>query len=310
MFAFIKFIHSLSKICGIISTALIASAVLVTTQMVVVRYVFKMSTVWQTEYVIFSLAAATFIGAPYVLMKKGHVNVDLIPYYLNQKGKNILAIVAAILALLFLVVLFYSSVQLTNHAWVKNIKTPTIWNFPLWKVYIFLPLGIGILVLQYLRLTDGQGRTVDFKNTVIIMTSNLASNMIQSMSGDDYQVIKLAVMGEVKNHFRPEFINRIDEVVVFHALADDHVKSIAAIQLQYLKDRLAQLEMKVDITDAALEEISKEGFDPVYGARPLKRAIQSEIENPLAKEILAGHFMAKDTIKIDSVSGKLKFTKI
>ena len=170
--------------------------------------------------------------------------------------------------------------------------------------------NVLLQVLDDGRLTDGQGRTVDFKNTVIIMTSNLASNMIQSMSGDDYQVIKLAVMGEVKNHFRPEFINRIDEVVVFHALGDDHVKSIAAIQLQYLKDRLAQLEMKVDITDAALEEISKEGFDPVYGARPLKRAIQSEIENPLAKEILAGHFMAKDTIKIDSVSGKLKFTKV
>ena len=150
MFAFIKFIHLLSKICGIISTALIASAVLVTTQMVIVRYVFKMSTVWQTEYVIFSLAAATFIGAPYVLMKKGHVNVDLIPYYLNQKGKNFLAIVSAILALLFLAVLFYSSVELTNHAWVKNIKTPTIWNFPMWKVYIFLPIGMGIMVLQYL----------------------------------------------------------------------------------------------------------------------------------------------------------------
>ncbi len=150
MFAFIRFIHSLSKLCGIISTTLIASAVLVTTQMVIVRYLFKMSTVWQTEYVIFSLAAATFIGAPYVLMKKGHVNVDLIPYYLNQKGKNILAIVAAILALTFLLVLFYSSVQLTNHAWVKNIKTPTIWNFPMWKVYIFLPIGMGIMVLQYL----------------------------------------------------------------------------------------------------------------------------------------------------------------
>ena len=150
MFAFIKFIRSLSKICGFISTLLIASAVLVTTQMVVVRYAFKMSTVWQTEYVIFSLAAATFIGAPYVLMKKGHVNVDLIPYYLNQKGKNILAIVAAILALIFLLVLFYSSVQLTNHAWVKNIKTPTIWSFPMWKVYIFLPIGMGIMVLQYL----------------------------------------------------------------------------------------------------------------------------------------------------------------
>ncbi len=150
MFAFIKFIHSLSKLCGVISTALIASAVLVTTQMVIVRYLFKLSTVWQTEYVIFSLAAATFIGAPYVLMKKGHVNVDLIPYYLNQKGKNILAIVAAILALSFLAILFYSSVELTTHAWVKNIKTPTIWSFPMWKVYIFLPIGMGIMILQYL----------------------------------------------------------------------------------------------------------------------------------------------------------------
>ena len=150
MIAFIRFIHSLSKLCGFISTALIASAVLVTTQMVVVRYALKMSTVWQTEYVIFSLAAATFIGAPYVLMKKGHVNVDLIPYYLNQKGKNILAIVAAVLALSFLAILFYSSVELTNHAWVKDIKTPTIWSFPMWKVYIFLPIGMGIMILQYL----------------------------------------------------------------------------------------------------------------------------------------------------------------
>ncbi len=150
MFAFIRFVHSLSKLCGVISTALIASAVLVTTQMVIVRYALKMCTVWQTEYVIFSLAAATFIGEPYVLMKKGHVNVDLIPYYLNQKGKNILAIVAAILALSFLAILFYSSVELTTHAWVKNIKTPTIWSFPMWKVYIFLPIGMGIMILQYL----------------------------------------------------------------------------------------------------------------------------------------------------------------
>jgi TRAP-type C4-dicarboxylate transport system permease small subunit len=150
MIAFIRFVHSLSKLCGVISTALITSAVLVTTQMVVVRYALKMSTVWQTEYVIFSLAAATFIGAPYVLMKKGHVNVDLIPYYLNQKGKNILAIVAAVLALSFLAILFYSSVELTNHAWVKNLKTPTIWSFPMWKVYIFLPIGMGIMILQYL----------------------------------------------------------------------------------------------------------------------------------------------------------------
>jgi len=120
MFAFIKFIHSLSKICGIISTILIGSAVLVTTQMVVVRYFFKMNTVWQTEYVIFSLAAATFIGAPYVLLKKGHVNVDLIPYYLSEKGKNILAVIAAILSLIFLVFLFYSSLQLFSHSWAKK----------------------------------------------------------------------------------------------------------------------------------------------------------------------------------------------
>jgi len=150
MFAFIKLIHLLSKICGITSTVLIASAVLVTTQMVVVRYIFKMNTVWQTEYVIFSLAAATFIGSPYVLLKKGHVNVDLIPYYLSEKGKNILAIFAAILALIFLFFLFYSSMQLFSHSWVKNVKTPTIWALPLWKVYIFLPVGIGILILQYL----------------------------------------------------------------------------------------------------------------------------------------------------------------
>jgi TRAP-type C4-dicarboxylate transport system permease small subunit len=150
MFAFIKFVHLLSKICGVIATVLIASAVMVTTQMVLVRYFFKMNTVWQTEYVIFSLAAATFTGAPYVLLKKGHVNVDVIPYYLGQRGKNILAITAAILSLIFLVLLFYSSVQLFNHSWVKNIKTPTIWAFSMWKVYIFLPFGIGILILQYL----------------------------------------------------------------------------------------------------------------------------------------------------------------
>jgi TRAP-type C4-dicarboxylate transport system permease small subunit len=150
MIKFINFVQFLSRISGIISTILIASAVLVTTQMVVVRYLLHMSTVWQTEYVIFSLAAATFIGAPYVLMKKGHVNVDLIPYYLNQRGKSILTIVSAILSLIFLFILFYSSVELLIHSWVKNLKTPTIWNFPLWKVYIFLPLGMGLLILQYL----------------------------------------------------------------------------------------------------------------------------------------------------------------
>ena len=159
------------------------------------------------------------------------------------------------------------------------------------------------------RMTDGQGRTVDFKNTVIVMTSNLGSQMIQQMAGDDYQVIKLAVMGEVKTYFRPEFINRIDEVVVFHALDEKNIKSIARIQLQYLEKRLAAMEMKLSVSDAALAEIATAGFDPVYGARPLKRAIQAQLENPLAKQILEGRFAAKDTIKVDCVGGVMKFGK-
>ena len=159
------------------------------------------------------------------------------------------------------------------------------------------------------RMTDGQGRTVDFKNTVIVMTSNLGSQMIQQMSGDDYQVIKLAVMGEVKTYFRPEFINRIDEVVVFHALDEKNIKSIARIQLQYLEKRLAAMEMKLEVSDAALAEIADAGFDPVYGARPLKRAIQAQLENPLAKAILEGRFAAKDTIKVDCTGGIMKFVK-
>ncbi len=157
------------------------------------------------------------------------------------------------------------------------------------------------------RMTDGQGRTVDFKNTVIVMTSNLGSQMIQQMSGDDYQVIKLAVMGEVKTYFRPEFINRIDEVVVFHALDEKNIKSIARIQLQYLEKRLAAMEMKLEVSEAGLDEIATAGFDPVYGARPLKRAIQSQLENPLAKLILEGRYAAKDTIKVDCKGGVMKF---
>jgi len=159
------------------------------------------------------------------------------------------------------------------------------------------------------RMTDGQGRTVDFKNTVIVMTSNLGSQMIQQMAGDDYQVIKLAVMGEVKTYFRPEFINRIDEVVVFHALDEKNIKSIAKIQLQYLEKRLSAMEMKLQVTDAALSEIANAGFDPVYGARPLKRAIQSQLENPLAKLILEGKFAAKDTVKVDCQNGVMRFEK-
>ncbi|MFZ3174108.1 MAG: ATP-dependent chaperone ClpB, partial [Thiobacillus sp.] len=169
--------------------------------------------------------------------------------------------------------------------------------------------NVLLQVLDDGRLTDGQGRTVDFRNTVIVMTSNLGSQMIQQMSGDDYQVIKLAVLGEVKSYFRPEFINRIDEVVVFHALDEKHIASIARIQLQGLEKRLVQMEMQLDITEAALAEIAKAGFDPVYGARPLKRAIQSELENPLAKEILSGRFGPKDTIRIDAQNGVFSFEK-
>src|SRR5918992_1295754 len=164
-------------------------------------------------------------------------------------------------------------------------------------------------VLDEGRLTDGQGRTVDFKNTVLVMTSNLGSQMIQSMAGSDYQVVKLAVMGEVKTHFRPEFVNRIDEIVVFHALGDEHIKSIARIQLRILEQRLAKMDYGFEISDAAVSELAKVGFDPVYGARPLKRAIQSEIENPLAKAILDGRFAPKETIYVDWRGGKMVFEK-
>ncbi len=164
-------------------------------------------------------------------------------------------------------------------------------------------------VLDEGRLTDGQGRTVDFKNTVLVMASNLGSQMIQSMAGRDYGVIKVAVMAEVKTQFRPEFINRIDEIVVFHALAEDNIKAIARIQLNVLKARLAKMDFEFEVSDAALGELAKTGFDPVYGARPLKRAIQSEIENPLAKAILEGRFAPKDGIHVDCRGGKMVFEK-
>jgi ATP-dependent Clp protease ATP-binding subunit ClpB len=169
--------------------------------------------------------------------------------------------------------------------------------------------NVLLQVLDDGRMTDGQGRTVDFKNTVIVMTSNLGSQMIQQMSGDDYQVIKLAVMGEVKSYFRPEFLNRIDEVVVFHALDEKHIKSIAKIQMGYLEKRLAQLEMKLEVAESALAEVAAAGFDPVFGARPLKRAIQSQLENPLAKAILEGRFGAKDTIRVACEGGVMSFVK-
>jgi ATP-dependent Clp protease ATP-binding subunit ClpB len=133
--------------------------------------------------------------------------------------------------------------------------------------------------------------------------------MIQQMAGDDYQVIKLAVMAEVKTYFRPEFINRIDEVVVFHALDEKHIKSIARIQLHQLEARLAKLQMNLQVSDAALAELAQAGFDPVFGARPLKRAVQAQIENPLAREILEGRFAARDNISVDCKNGVMVFSK-
>ena len=169
--------------------------------------------------------------------------------------------------------------------------------------------NVLLQVLDDGRMTDGQGRTVDFKNTVIVMTSNLGSQMIQQMSGNDYQVIKLAVMGEVKAQFRPEFVNRIDEIVVFHALDEKNIASIARKQIGLLEKRLAKMEIRLEVSDAAVKRIAEAGFDPVYGARPLKRAIQSELENPLAKRILEGGFAAKDTVRIDVEKGALRFAK-
>jgi ATP-dependent Clp protease ATP-binding subunit ClpB len=169
--------------------------------------------------------------------------------------------------------------------------------------------NVLLQVLDDGRMTDGQGRTVDFKNTVIVMTSNLGSQMIQAMVGEEYAAVKGAVMAEVKNHFRPEFINRIDEIVVFHSLDEKNIREIARYQLQYLEKRLAAMDMKLEVTDAALRELASAGFDPVFGARPLKRSIQSHIENPLARAILEGQFGPKDTIKVDARKGEIVFEK-
>ncbi len=159
--------------------------------------------------------------------------------------------------------------------------------------------NVLLQVLDDGRLTDGQGRTVDFKNTVIVMTSNIGSHLIQAMVGQDGEDIKEAVWGELKNHFRPEFLNRIDETVVFHALDAKHIESIAHIQLQLLQARLAKMDLQLQVSPAALAELAKVGFDPVYGARPLKRAIQQRIENPLSKLLLEGRFAPKSTIAVE-----------
>ena len=169
--------------------------------------------------------------------------------------------------------------------------------------------NVLLQVLDDGRMTDGQGRTVDFKNTVIVMTSNLGSHKIQEMVGKPQAKIKEAVWEEVKEHFRPEFLNRIDEVVVFHALDQANIAAIAKIQLHRLEQRLAKMDMQLDVSEAALAKIADAGFDPVFGARPLKRAIQQSIENPIAKLILEGKFGPKDVIPVDVKKGEFSFER-
>ena len=173
--------------------------------------------------------------------------------------------------------------------------------------------NILLQVLDDGRLTDGQGRTVDFRNTVVVMTSNIGSAEIQRLSADktlnDPDVIKEAVMGEVRQHFRPEFINRIDEVVVFHGLDAKHIRDISVIQLKSLEKRLAERDLKLEVSEAALDELAKVGFDPLYGARPLKRAIQQKLENPIAKRVLEGRYAPNETIPVDFRDGHFTFEK-
>ena len=171
--------------------------------------------------------------------------------------------------------------------------------------------NILLQVLDDGRLTDSQGRVVDFKNTVIIMTSNLGSHKIQEMAGDSYEEIKAAVMNSVNQHFRPEFVNRIDEIVVFHPLGQEQMAGIADIQLSRLRKRLQERDMDIVLSDEAMSQLVAVGYDPVYGARPLKRAIQQEIENPLSVKLLSGEFVAGDTIKVDvDAQDKLTFDKL
>jgi len=170
--------------------------------------------------------------------------------------------------------------------------------------------NVLLQVLDDGRLTDGQGRTVDFKNTVIVMTSNLGSQQIMQLAGQSSQAISDAVWSEVKKHFRPEFLNRIDEAVVFHALDQKNIEAIARIQLRVLESRLEKMDMRLEVTPRALAQVAKAGFDPVFGARPLKRAIQKDIENPVSKLILEGRFGPKDVIPVDYEDGRFSFERV
>ncbi|MDH3777770.1 MAG: ATP-dependent chaperone ClpB, partial [Gammaproteobacteria bacterium] len=168
--------------------------------------------------------------------------------------------------------------------------------------------NILLQVLDDGRLTDGHGRTVDFRNTVIVMTSNLGSQLIQEMAGEEnYDAMKNAIMDVVGSHFRPEFVNRIDDLVVFHPLGREHIRKIVDIQLAYLQDRLADRDIRIHLSDAARDKLADAGFDPVYGARPLKRAIQQQVENPLAQEILQGRFSPGDVIEVGVADDRLEF---
>ena len=172
--------------------------------------------------------------------------------------------------------------------------------------------NVLLQVLDDGRLTDGQGRTVDFRNTVIVMTSNLGSHVIQEMAGESdtelgYQRMKDAVLEIVGGHFRPEFINRIDDIVVFHPLTRENIRRIVDIQVTHLQARLRDRELELTLNDSARDLLAQAGFDPVYGARPLKRAIQNQLENPLANRLLRGEFVPGTTIGVVAVAGKLQF---
>jgi ATP-dependent Clp protease ATP-binding subunit ClpB len=168
--------------------------------------------------------------------------------------------------------------------------------------------NILLQVLDDGRLTDGHGRTVDFRNTLVVMTSNLGSSRIQELATEGYEAMKAAVMDVVGQHFRPEFINRVDEMVVFHPLDREQIKLIAGIQLNHLRKRMQASDLGMEVSEEALDLLAEAGFDPVYGARPLKRAIQNEIENPLAQKILSGDLTPGKTIRIDVKEGRFIFT--
>jgi ATP-dependent Clp protease ATP-binding subunit ClpB len=174
--------------------------------------------------------------------------------------------------------------------------------------------NVFLQILDDGRLTDGQGRTVDFRNTIVIMTSNIGSHRILDYKGDlggaEYAIMRATVLDELRQHFRPEFLNRVDEVIVFHALTEDELAQIVDIQLQRVRERLAQRRIHLELTDAAKRHLVKAGYDPVYGARPLKRAIQKELETPLGRKILSGEVRdgQRVTVDYDDIRGELTFT--